>query len=79
MSNEKRQKQLTELMETQFFIEGSLDYSDCKSVECVIEAACKLLVDNFEIAMDGTYIKEIIEQACWESFFRDNPVSDDRD
>ncbi len=72
MSNEKRQKQLAELMKTEYLIEGQLDFKDCVSVFDVVDATCKLLVDNFDVAMDGTYIKEIIEQACYESMVRDN-------
>lgn len=71
MSDEKRQKELKELMDESMMIECTLDFKDCEDVEQVCNAACKLLVDNFEIAMDGTYIREIIEQACYESFNRE--------
>ena len=72
MNNEKRQSQLDALMKDKYLIEGALDFKDCVSVYDVIDATCKLLVDNFDVAMDGTYIKEIIEQACYESMDRDN-------
>ena len=72
MNNEKRQSQLVKFRKDEHLIEGGLDFSDCGGAYEVIEAACKLLVDNFEIAIDGTYIKEIIEQACYESATRGN-------
>lgn len=71
MSNEKRQSQLDEFMKIEYMIEGRLDFKDCLEVYEVIDATCKLLVDNFDIGMKGTYIREIIEQACYESMKRD--------
>jgi len=59
----ERQNQLSKLMREEYLIEGSLDFEDCNDVSDVVEAACKLLIDNFDIGMNGTYIKEIIEQA----------------
>jgi len=67
MSDNKRQYEFDELKRTDYKIENQLDFDDCADYFDVIEAACKLLVDNFDIAHDGTYIKEIIEQACFES------------
>ena len=66
MNNKKRQDHLVEKMSSEYMIEGALDFSDCKDGSAVIDAACKLLVDNFDIAMNGTYIQEIIQQACFE-------------
>ena len=62
-----RQKQYDMLKGENYQIEGLLNYDDCESVHDVVEAACKLLIDSFGIAHEGTYIKEIIEQACYES------------
>lgn len=68
MNSEKRQKQYEDISEAGEYIDGRLDYSDCKNCWDVCEATCKLLYDNFgEIAAEGTYIKEIIEKACYES------------
>jgi len=71
MSNTKRQRQLDEFMGTEYMIDGRLDFKDCSDVYEVIDATCKLLVDNFGIGIKGTYIREIIEQACYESMKRD--------
>tara|TARA_R110002012_G_C11305765_1_gene573930 strand:- start:66 stop:287 length:222 start_codon:yes stop_codon:yes gene_type:complete len=71
MNSKKRQEQLAALMKDEYIIGGTLDFSDCDDVFKIADAACKLLVDNFEIAMEGTYIREIIEQACFESMTRD--------
>lgn len=62
-----RQKQYDILLKENYKIELTLNYDDCEDVTDVIEATCKLLIDNFDIAHEGTYIKEIIEQACYES------------
>ena len=70
MSNTKRQAHFNELKHTNYKIECQLGFDDCADYFDVIEATCKLLVDNFDIAHDETYIKEIIEQACFESAIR---------
>ena len=76
MSDTKRHKQLKEIMNGEFFIEGMLDFSDCKSVEAVSLAACKLLLAEFDVGHKGSYIREIIEQACYESRERKDRVDE---
>ena len=76
MSDEERQKHLKESMDTSYKLENTLDFSDCETVECVIEAACKLLVDNWDVAVEGSYIREIITDACYESFTRTKEIND---
>jgi len=77
MTDKQRQENLEEIMKDKFYIEHLMDFEDCESVDDVIDATCKLLVDNFEIAMDGTYIRELIEQACYLSSDRREVWSND--
>ncbi len=65
--SKKRQEQYNEIKSNQYYIEGQLDFNDCEDNNEVIDAACKLLEDNFDIAHNGTYIYEIIQNACWET------------
>ena len=70
MSDKERQEQLSELMRTNYMIEGALNFKDCETVSCVVEAGSKLLLDNFEICVEDSYIEEIISQMCYESHTR---------
>jgi len=64
MSDKERQEHLKEIMDENVFIEYMMDFEDCETVDDVVNATCKLLVDNFDIAVEGSYIRELIEQAC---------------
>ena len=68
MNSQKRQEQFIGKVDKDFALDYCLDFSDCKDMMGVAEAACKLLRDNFEgVAVKGSYIEEIIWQACAES------------
>ena len=64
---ERLQKSYDEIEGKGLYIEYGLDFSGFKNDHEISQATCKLLSDNFGIAEDGTYIKEIIEQACYQS------------
>jgi len=70
--SEIRQKEFDELQANDYTMDDELYFDDCYSVHDVVEASCKLLVDNFGIAMDRTRIKEIISEACHQSAKRYN-------
>lgn len=61
--SKERQAYFDECVANNWLLEHELDFSDCESWDDVEEAACKLLIDNFDIAHKGTYIREIIKAA----------------
>jgi len=67
MNHKIRMDQLKYLEDNQFYIEGTLDFSDCETTGDIIDATCQILVERFDIAHENTYIWELIQQACFES------------
>jgi len=67
MNAKQRQATYEQIKASGEFIEGRIDYSDCGTIPDVADAAIKLLQDNFDIAIDGSYIKEIIVDACFSA------------
>jgi len=61
----ERQDSLKDHMKNEYYLsETAWDFSDCQDQYEICEAVCKLLIDNFDIAHEGSYIRELIEIAC---------------
>jgi hypothetical protein len=55
------------IKEEYYLFESDWDFSDCDDFHDVADAVCKLLIDNYDVGHNGSYIKELIQIACYKS------------
>ena len=63
---ESRQKSYELAVKNDYVLDHGFQFKDCKDITALSDAVLKLLIDNFGIGHDGTYIQEIIYQGIFE-------------